>query len=327
MNIEFSVESIDGFLPSLAKGLQVQYKKEGFELPAILGEGYFRQYRISTSIHIIYYKVNLSQELSIIRNKSKNTDLFPITFWLSSNGIQQELNTHKKVVGATTQNGIFFPSNSIETQYHFPKNTVIENVTVFVDRSWLKENINPQEDYINAIILKKPIFFLYEVLGPTMSDTLKKVKHHLLNLERETVSKLALFSATLLLLEQFFTKIQDRGSTEQYHQLNPAEIEKIFKVKEIITDNFTQVPLIKDIAKMVGMNDRKMQNIFKQIFGFSIYQYGLSIKMNRAKELLSSPDYNVAEVGHLMGYSNLSHFTEQFKKSFGITPKVYQKKK
>lgn len=45
--------------------------------------------------------------------------------------------------------------------------------------------------------------------------------------------------------------------------------------------------------------------------------------MSEAKKMLVSKKYNVSEVGNMVGYSNLSHFTKKFKEFIGITPKQF----
>ena len=102
-----------------------------------------------------------------------------------------------------------------------------------------------------------------------------------------------------------------------------VKVENIFKVKKLIMNNFADIPNIAFLAKEATMNERKMQKCFKQIFGESIYQYALSIKMKEAQKLLETKKYSVSEVGYKVGYSNLSHFTEKFKKHFSINPKAY----
>jgi AraC-like DNA-binding protein len=42
--------------------------------------------------------------------------------------------------------------------------------------------------------------------------------------------------------------------------------------------------------------------------------------MNYARMLLSGGNHSVKEVGHLLGYDNLSNFTAAFKKQFNLLP-------
>ena len=47
-------------------------------------------------------------------------------------------------------------------------------------------------------------------------------------------------------------------------------------------------------------------------------------KMHKAKELLNSGEYSVSQVGSLLGYHNLSNFSNSFKKEFNRLPRDYQ---
>ena len=64
------------------------------------------------------------------------------------------------------------------------------------------------------------------------------------------------------------------------------------------------------------MSESKFQSLFKQMFGMSAYQYHIVAKMEEAKKFLLSNNYSVSDVGFMLGYSNLSHFTDIFKKHF-----------
>ncbi|MFW6224053.1 MAG: helix-turn-helix domain-containing protein [Bacteroidota bacterium] len=43
------------------------------------------------------------------------------------------------------------------------------------------------------------------------------------------------------------------------------------------------------------MNQRKLQKLFKQVFGKSIYQFALTLKMQKARNLLQTKKYPVSE--------------------------------
>ena len=62
------------------------------------------------------------------------------------------------------------------------------------------------------------------------------------------------------------------------------------------------------------------------MFGDSYYQYYKQVRMHKAKQLLEQGDMNVSEVGYLLGYSNLSKFSQAFKSMFRISPGSIAKK-
>ena len=48
-------------------------------------------------------------------------------------------------------------------------------------------------------------------------------------------------------------------------------------------------------------------------------------RMEHARELLSVPGAQVKDVAGLVGYSNISHFSDAFRKRFGRTPSEYRR--
>ena len=71
------------------------------------------------------------------------------------------------------------------------------------------------------------------------------------------------------------------------------------------------------------MSERKLQKLFKDVFGNTIYQYALKVKIEEAKRMIETKQFAISEVGYNIGYTNLSHFTAAFKKQVGVNPKQY----
>jgi AraC-like DNA-binding protein len=76
---------------------------------------------------------------------------------------------------------------------------------------------------------------------------------------------------------------------------------------------------------MALMSATKLKNIFKKAFGMSMYEYYQKNRMHKAKELLCSGKYSVSQVGVMIGYRNLSNFSNAFKKEFNYLPKDFNK--
>jgi len=98
---------------------------------------------------------------------------------------------------------------------------------------------------------------------------------------------------------------------------------KIRKAKEIIISRMAEPPSLQELANEIGLNLKKLKEGFKQIYGDTVFSFLLDYKMEHARKLLESNQYNVNEVGLQVGYSTASHFISAFKKKFGTTPKKY----
>ena len=84
-----------------------------------------------------------------------------------------------------------------------------------------------------------------------------------------------------------------------------------------------QPPRLEDMVVFSAMSKSKLQTLFKQVFGNSLYNYYQSFRMRQAAEMLRADKLSVSEVGYRMGFSNLSHFTRMFEKHIGEKPKKY----
>jgi AraC-like DNA-binding protein len=85
----------------------------------------------------------------------------------------------------------------------------------------------------------------------------------------------------------------------------------------------TAPPSLTDLSAEIGLNTKKLKEGFKQLYGQTVFSYLLDHKMEEARRMLDSQQYNVNEVGLKLGYSTSSHFIAAFKKKFGTTPKKY----
>ncbi len=323
MELEIHIDKIDDFLQNFAKQFNAEVINSTLKLPANLGKGYLMQMQFNKDVFITYYEVTLNEMTTVIRKKSNFDNIVPIIFWISNSNITQEINTEKKNLGKDSINGIFLPSNSIETKYVFPANMLIKNITIFITKDWLRKNINKQNDYINNCILSTTDYFLFEEITYQMTEVIDDIESIFKNNLQGTLSKLSLQIKTLLLANMFFDKILHRSLNDKRVNITQSDIEKMFVIKAIIVKHYNNIPPIDRLAKQSGINKRKMQKLFKQVFGKSIYQYALTVRMNEAKKLLQSKKHNVSEVGYMVGYTNISHFIEKFKRHFGITPKSF----
>ncbi|MCG3680618.1 helix-turn-helix domain-containing protein [Aliarcobacter butzleri] len=100
----------------------------------------------------------------------------------------------------------------------------------------------------------------------------------------------------------------------------------ILKAKEILLNNLQNPPSIVTLSKMVHLSEVKLKRGFKQIYKTSPYQLLVSHKMNLAKNMLESGEYNINEIALQVGYKFANNFTNAFYKEFKIRPKDVLKK-
>ncbi len=107
-------------------------------------------------------------------------------------------------------------------------------------------------------------------------------------------------------------------SSDKFSIIHPAV--------DYIHKNFTSELLnISDLAAMCDITPEYFRSIFKSFYGTSPVKYINDLKITHAKELISSGMYSLSDCAELSGYTDMSHFSREFKKKTGICPSEYNK--
>jgi|688.fasta_scaffold19277_2 AraC-like DNA-binding protein len=100
-------------------------------------------------------------------------------------------------------------------------------------------------------------------------------------------------------------------------------VRKIKQAKDYLLKNMETSPTLKELAKVVSVNEHQLKVGFKEIYGQTVHSFLLDHKLDQSRLLLDSGKYLVNEAAYQIGYNNPSHFIAAFKKKFGVTPKKY----
>ncbi|MFV0247500.1 MAG: helix-turn-helix transcriptional regulator [Tenacibaculum sp.] len=139
----------------------------------------------------------------------------------------------------------------------------------------------------------------------------------------DSVKDLYLRGKTYELLSLHFNSNENSNDKNCPFLVDDKEILKIRNAKDLIILKMSEPPSLQDLANSVGLNIRKLKEGFKQIYGDTVYSFLFNYKMEHARKMLETKQFNVNEVGLQIGYSTSSHFIVAFKKKFGVTPKQY----
>ncbi len=102
--------------------------------------------------------------------------------------------------------------------------------------------------------------------------------------------------------------------------INGLSKRQINQVIEYIKSNLDKDLGLKELASLLHMSPHYFCNLFKQSMGIAPHQYVIQTRVHRAKELLLTGRYSIAQVAFMVGFANQSHLNRHFKKLVGITP-------
>jgi AraC-like DNA-binding protein len=111
------------------------------------------------------------------------------------------------------------------------------------------------------------------------------------------------------------------------NSMRKNDIERIENIHDWIKDNVTNYASLHGIAKRFGLNVNKLNRGFKQLYGLTVFDFVLKIRMEKASLFLKDTDKPITEISFELGYTRVSAFTRAFKKHFGYNPNMLRKNK
>ncbi|OKS86034.1 helix-turn-helix domain-containing protein [Mucilaginibacter polytrichastri] len=80
------------------------------------------------------------------------------------------------------------------------------------------------------------------------------------------------------------------------------------------------------IAAELGLSEWTIKQLAMKLFGKSIYQQFIDLRMNKATALLTGTDMSVRDIAFTLGYDNEAYFSKAFSQIHTLTPTAYRKK-
>jgi DNA-binding response OmpR family regulator/anti-sigma regulatory factor (Ser/Thr protein kinase) len=115
----------------------------------------------------------------------------------------------------------------------------------------------------------------------------------------------------------------------ELEELNETiEIEDVFvqKVKKIVEENHSKEDFgLPQLCQKIGMSRSQLFRKMKALTDKAPSEYIRSFRLQKAKHLLETNDFNVSEVAYEVGFKDPSYFSKLFQKEFGELPRATRK--
>lgn len=198
-----------------------------------------------------------------------------------------------------------------------------------LDSNGLSTSINSLKEHVldKPGIVGQQIFRLALDIYNIFLMQLRNFHYYMENMEGfyETFYERANLCSSAWELFAFLSKSIEESLHPIIEAIKEKDMKPILTAKQYIQQNYMKYITLKEVSGVVGFNDSYFSSLFKKQCGKSFSEYLSEVRMNKAKELLKESNLIVAEICQRVGYSDLKHFTKNFKRLTGLTPNEYRK--
>jgi AraC-like DNA-binding protein len=110
------------------------------------------------------------------------------------------------------------------------------------------------------------------------------------------------------------------------NMVDDEDAQAVEKAKFYFRENLESPLEIKELMRQLPMSYSKFRKLFKEVTGEAPHQYHLNLRLDKARELLSTTNLNVTEVAYSLGFDSVFYFSKLFKNKQGVSPRSYRGK-
>lgn len=119
--------------------------------------------------------------------------------------------------------------------------------------------------------------------------------------------------------------INHKAINNNLHEKKNRDI-MILGLENYIENNLHREITLTELAHKVGYNKTYFIKRFKILFGISPMQFVNNLRLEKAKQMLSSTDKSITEIAESTGFQCIHYFSRNFKHNIGVMPSEYRKK-
>ena len=278
--------------------------------------------QLNDHIEIGYFNIKPGKDLQIIRKSSNRYDTIAMTFNFGA-FYEQKINDEEYVVAEGVVNSLIVNNYGIKTTTRIRKGNGLHALVIRYNEEFLRSAFGEAGNFVKNVLNVDGPVVLFADLNAPIVNAIRSLELYKIP-ESTTIPYLIGKSYVLAAL---VIDLLEKRSSSQKLNLKSTEYQNLLTVRKYITSDWKKPPTIPMVSKYLGMSPTKAKALFKQFYGITIYAYFSKKRMEEAMKMIEKGELSIAEIGHSLGYRNLGHFAESFKKHYGILPKKLSKVK
>ena len=309
------------WLDELAVKLGTKVENDVLRVPSVYGEGYLRAVHLPNGLSVLVTENNMHTEVFLKRLK-KNPCYYILAFddVRISKSMEQIVAGEKEHYHPPVSAGASLASTMFDNVLIAARDFSFASIRIMFPPQWLAKffKIDKEDDLMVEYLSLKTKKLTLAPLD--MED--RKLMDDVFNVNLESpVYYATLENRVMLMMEKFFSKLEVNLKKVRYKRLDKSDIYKMMQVESELSDRFLGgLPTAEALADKYGFSETKLKRLFREIYGYPLYEYYQRCRLERAREMLAAGGRSVKETGLAVGYKSLSNFSKAFKHVYGVLP-------
>ncbi|MEH6406408.1 MAG: AraC family transcriptional regulator [Leeuwenhoekiella sp.] len=325
-----SLESLEDFAKQLDSVVTNDQGLCKIDIPSHLGKGQVEFILYKTGIYHIRYNVIFFEEVQLVFVSKNNHPLrfiYALKGEVRHNFEDSDIPTYVDELHKIIVVGNFHTAHSLT----FPVKTAIDLISIEIDRQKFQQNFD-----FDFLVLNRELYSVFNDIyavntfyhNGNFGLEIRALLQIIINCKREgflraLFIKGKLYELLTIQLDNYNKEIADYENTAF---MTNQEVVLVKKACLIIEDEFLNLPTIHDLSHRLLTNVNKLQESFKLMFHKTVNEYIQELRLQKAKHLFLTTDFNSSEIAGEIGLSSKSYFSKIFKEKYGVSPSDFKSK-
>jgi AraC-like DNA-binding protein len=291
-------------------------------------KGFISSYRLFSGLSVWVYNITFLSDFKVDLGLSEDRPYY-FCYNVKGHFFHKFGNQDEFAKILQNQNMIVRGSPVTSVEIIFPANVELELAIIIIDTKLLGNldirNAKRINSKVQNIFRPIPKDSAYRHLGRIDSETKKYASIVCKNNSTDLVGGLLTEGAVLnMLASQIKSYGKDTTEIGPQSILSRSDLSKISTLGDYVIDNFETSITVAKLCRHFGLSSKKLQIGVKYLYGDSVGQYILNLRMGHARHLFATTDMNVSEVCNRVGLSSYSYFSKIFKNRYGVSPSKFR---